>query len=99
MPALFAGHYPSFPMVMIDEYQDLSPVNHAMVSKLCRNSRQIGVGDPTQAIYEFRGADSNAMARATDQFSMDTFPFPLAFVVRRPSHQRTLACPRHSFSP
>ena len=79
MPALFAGHYPSFPMVMIDEYQDLSPVNHAMVSKLCRNSRQIGVGDPAQAIYEFRGADSNAMARATDQFSMDTFPLSLSF--------------------
>lgn len=48
MPALFGGIYPRFPTIMIDEYQDLSPVNQALVSKLCRNSRQIGVGDPAQ---------------------------------------------------
>ena len=26
MPALFGGTYPSFPVVLVDEYQDLSPV-------------------------------------------------------------------------
>ena len=79
MPALFAGHYPNFPTVMIDEYQDLSPVNCAMVAKLCRNSRQIGVGDPAQAIYEFRGADSASMERAIEAFAMRSLPLSLSF--------------------
>lgn len=79
MPALFGGNYPSFPLVMIDEYQDLSPVNRAMVAKLCRHSRQIGVGDEAQSIYEFRGADTNAMPDAVDQFSMAVMPLSVSF--------------------
>lgn len=47
MPALFGGTYPQFPLVMVDEIQDLNPVNHQMLRKLGR-SRIIGVGDPWQ---------------------------------------------------
>ena len=79
MPSLFGGNYPSFPLVMIDEYQDLSPVNRAMVAKLCRHSRQIGVGDEAQSIYEFRGADTNAMPDAVEQFSMEVMPLSVSF--------------------
>jgi len=64
---------------MIDEYQDLSPVNRAMVAKLCRHSRQIGVGDEAQAIYEFRGADAQAMPTAIEQFSMEVLPLSTSF--------------------
>jgi DNA helicase II / ATP-dependent DNA helicase PcrA len=79
MPALFGGTYPAFPLVMIDEYQDLSPVNRAMVAKLCKSSRQIGVGDEAQAIYEFRGADATAMPDAVVEFSMETLPLSVSF--------------------
>ena len=79
MPALFGGQYPMFPTVLIDEYQDLSPVNRAMVAKLCRNSRQIGVGDEAQAIYAFRGADADAMPRAIADFSMEVLPLSVSF--------------------
>ena len=79
MPALFGGTYPTFPTVMIDEYQDLSPINCAMVAKLTKHSRQIGVGDEAQAIYEFRGANSNAMPDAVAQFSMAEFPLSTSF--------------------
>lgn len=79
MPALFGGHYPSFPIVLIDEYQDLSPVNRAMVAKLCKHSRQIGVGDDAQAIYEFRGADAHAMPDAIRQFEMACLPLSVSF--------------------
>lgn len=79
LPALFSGTYPAFPNVLIDEYQDLSPVNRAMVAKLCRHSRQIGVGDEAQAIYEFRGADADAMPKAIEEFSMQTFPLSISF--------------------
>lgn len=79
MPALFGGSYPKFPLVLVDEYQDLSPINHAMVAKLCRTSRQIGVGDDAQAIYGFRGACDDSMSRAMDQFGMETFPLTTSF--------------------
>ena len=79
MPSLFGGNFPSFPLVMIDEYQDLSPVNRAMVAKLCRHSRQFGVGDEAQSIYEFRGADTNAMPDAVNQFSMSVLPLSVSF--------------------
>ena len=79
MPALFGGTYPSFPVVLVDEYQDLSPVNRAMVARLCKHSRQIGVGDEAQAIYEFRGADIRAMPDAIAQFNMATLPLSTSF--------------------
>ena len=66
-------------MVLVDEYQDLSPVNRAMVGRLCKHSRQIGVGDEAQAIYEFRGADVNAMPDAIAQFNMTTLPLSTSF--------------------
>lgn len=79
MSALFGGTYPSFPVVLVDEYQDLSPVNRAMVARLCKHSRQIGVGDEAQAIYEFRGADTRAMPNAVEQFNMAVLPLSTSF--------------------
>ena len=79
MPALFGGLFPTFPNVMIDEYQDLSPINRELVRKLTRSSRQIGVGDEAQAIYEFRGADAKAMPTAIADFNMSVLPLSLSF--------------------
>jgi hypothetical protein len=76
MPALFGGTYPKFPLVLIDEYQDLSPIDHAMVAKLCKSSRQIGVGDDAQSIYAFRGAKAGSMASAVVEYNMaPAWPF------------------------
>jgi superfamily I DNA/RNA helicase len=41
MPALFGGAYPQFPLVLVDEYQDLSPVNHALLKKLVRGLHEV----------------------------------------------------------
>ena len=79
MPTLFTGIYPEFPIVLVDEYQDLSPINQAMVARLTRRARQIGVGDEAQAIYGFRGADANSMPNAIDRFNMAVFPLSLTF--------------------
>lgn len=79
MPALFSAVFPRFPNVLIDEYQDLSPINLALVAKLCKSSRQIGVGDEAQAIYGFRGADEEAMPKAVEKFGMSVLPLSLSF--------------------
>src|SRR5712664_2226779 len=78
MPALFGGTFPKFPLVLVDEYQDLSPVNHQMLARLVHH-RLIGVGDPYQNIYGFRGAKAGGMSEATRQYSMGVFPLNISF--------------------
>ncbi len=78
MPALFGGTFPRFPLTMVDEYQDLNPTNHAMLDKLCRN-RIIGVGDPWQSIYAFRGAVQGGMSNAQEKFAMTPCDLSISF--------------------
>lgn len=65
MSTLFSGTYPKHPTVLVDESQDLSPLNHIQLQKIT-GRRLIAVGDPYQAIYAFRGADANSMASLKD---------------------------------
>lgn len=61
-PVLLGGPMPKFETVVVDEAQDLSPLNHALVGLVLRQGgRVIQVGDPKQAIYGFRGADYESM--------------------------------------
>jgi DNA helicase II / ATP-dependent DNA helicase PcrA len=78
MPTLFGGQWPKFPLVMIDEAQDLSPSNHAMLGKLV-TQRLIAVGDPYQSIYGFRGAQSDSMAALTRQYNMTRLGLSVSF--------------------
>ena len=78
MPALFGGTFPKFPRVMVDEYQDQSPVNHAMLQRLVKG-RLIGVGDPYQNIYGFRGAKAGGMTDAIQTYSMSVLPLSVSF--------------------
>jgi DNA helicase-2/ATP-dependent DNA helicase PcrA len=87
MPTLFGGTFPRFPLVMVDEAQDLSPLNHAMLRKLV-TARLIAVGDPYQSIYAFRGAMTSSMARLREEFNMHEMTLSVSFrcprqVVRR----------------
>lgn len=78
MPALFGGSPPQFPLVLVDEYQDLNPVNHQLLSKLAKK-RLIGVGDPNQSIYAFRGAQANGMGEATANYGMQSLDLSVSF--------------------
>jgi DNA helicase-2/ATP-dependent DNA helicase PcrA len=91
MPTLFGGNFPQFPLVMVDEAQDLSPLNHEMLKKLYAG-RLIAVGDPWQSIYAFRGAVSNGMRDIAEHFTMRQLSLSVSFrcpraVVRR-AHER-----------
>lgn len=61
MSVLFGGVYPKHHTVIVDESQDLSPLNHIQLRKMTK-TRLIAVGDPYQAIYAFRGADADSMS-------------------------------------
>lgn len=87
MSTLFGNQFPRFPLVCVDEAQDLSPLNHAMLRRLV-TKRLIAVGDAHQSIYGFRGAVHGGMEKLKSTFSMTemqlsvTFRCPQAIVVR-----------------
>lgn len=78
MPVVFGGSFPQFPLVMVDEAQDLSALNHAMLRRLARK-RLIAVGDARQSIYGFRGAVSGGMAQLAQDFNMVELPLSVSF--------------------
>lgn len=78
MPTLFGGTFPRFPLVLVDEAQDLNPTNHALLDKLCKG-RVCAVGDPWQSIYGFRGAVQDGMAKIRAKFSMDERTISFSF--------------------
>jgi DNA helicase-2/ATP-dependent DNA helicase PcrA len=56
-PDLAAHYQEQFHHLLIDEYQDVSPLQAALCDHLAQGRRQLlAVGDDAQAIYGFRGA-------------------------------------------
>jgi superfamily I DNA/RNA helicase len=82
MPICFGASWPRFPLVCIDEFQDLNGLQHEMLYKLATN-RLIGVGDPWQSIYAFRGAKQNGMAAAQERWAMRPLTLSVTFRVPR----------------
>jgi len=64
-----------FNYVLVDESQDLSPMQRALIAKaLWRTGRIFLVGDKFQAIYAFAGADSDSFDLSREQFNCTVMP-------------------------
>lgn len=87
MSVLFDAPYPKFKIIMVDEAQDLSPLNHEALRRMY-GGRLIAVGDPFQAIYGFRGAHQGSMELLKREFNCKelflsvSFRCPIAVVER-----------------
>lgn len=58
-----------FQYIMVDEYQDINPVQHQFIKTLGRKTQHIcGVGDADQSIYAFRGSHVENFLNFTDDF-------------------------------
>lgn len=69
-----------YDVIFVDEAQDTNPIQRALLKKLMHEeSRLIAVGDPHQAIYGFRGADSNAMGLIADEFNCERLPLTVSY--------------------
>lgn len=79
MPTCFFGNFPNFPVVGVDEVQDLSALNHKMLRKIVRKSRLVAVGDENQSIYGFRGAHENSMELLGQSFEMKQAQLTISF--------------------
>lgn len=77
-PSVFKCSYPIKSLILVDEVQDLSPLNHAMLAQLYRR-RIIAVGDQAQAIYAFRGAFEDGMDALARRFNCRTLPLSVTF--------------------
>lgn len=79
MSTLFGAPLPNYRLTLVDECQDLSPLNHQMIAQLVRSSRIIAVGDEFQSIYGFRGAISDGMSVLRTRFQMKEFRLSVSF--------------------
>jgi DNA helicase-2/ATP-dependent DNA helicase PcrA len=78
MPTIFHGAFPRYPLILVDEAQDLSSLNHATLRKLVKK-RIIAVGDSRQAIYGFRGAHEDSMRKLSETFKMRELQLSISF--------------------
>ena len=64
------SHYQKqFTYILVDEYQDINPVQHTILKMLARHHNSfVAVGDFDQSIYGFRGADVNIMLNFSKDF-------------------------------
>lgn len=70
-----------YDVVLMDEVQDFNECQLIMAKKLKEaGCRVIGVGDPNQAMYLFRGADSKAFDKLKEIIGgREVFPLPMNF--------------------
>ena len=71
---------PRFDWVFVDEAQDTNAIQRAILRKLCHaGTRIVAVGDPAQAIYGFRGADSESLNLIAEEFSAVRLPLTVSY--------------------
>jgi DNA helicase-2/ATP-dependent DNA helicase PcrA len=69
-----------FDFVFVDEAQDTNAIQRAILRKILKpTSRVIFVGDPAQAIYGFRGADSDSMQLLAQEFNCTQLPLTITY--------------------
>src|SRR5690349_8933205 len=68
-PDAAAGLRARWPRVSVDEYQDIDPVQYALLRLISGDGAGLtAIGDPDQAIYGFRGADVGIFGRFAADF-------------------------------
>lgn len=79
-PFVFGGDFFELDYIFCDEVQDFNPLQTEIV-KMCvgPQTRIFGVGDSRQAIYQWRGADSEAVNNFIEAFKCKTRDLPVSY--------------------
>ena len=79
-PFVYRLNVGKFDVVFVDEAQDLNQAQIAMVLSANKmDGRIIAVGDPAQSIYQFRGADSEAIPNFINKLGAKTLPLSVTY--------------------
>jgi DNA helicase II / ATP-dependent DNA helicase PcrA len=71
---------PKFDFVFVDEAQDTNAIQRAVLRKILKpTSRIVCVGDEAQAIYGFRGADSDSLNLLSEEFNCTELPLTVSY--------------------
>lgn len=80
LPLILGAAFEPYQYVMIDEAQDTNAAQRQILARLLRGGgRLIAVGDAAQAIYGFRGADSDALDLIASEFNCVRFPLSISY--------------------
>lgn len=86
-----AGVRSRWDVVLVDEFQDLNPVQYRVVRGLARDHQHVfAVGDDDQSIYSWAGADPQVFRSFANDFSIKQ-----ADIIDLEENRR---CPRHVFA-
>jgi exodeoxyribonuclease V beta subunit len=67
-----------WPIAMVDEFQDTDDTQYSIFGRIYRHRGLFLIGDPKQAIYQFRGADVFTYVNARRELNPDSDLFSLA---------------------
>ena len=87
IPLVKEWSFPKFDVLFVDEAQDFNEMQRELIIRCTTNGRCIIVGDKNQAIYGFRGADSNSMAifsERLEKMGKNVRHFPMTLTWRCP---------------
>ncbi len=69
--------------VLVDEYQDINPIQQFLLQTLAGSRAQVMViGDPDQTIYEFRGSSAQFMLKYFDEYFENVTRYTLSQTFR-----------------
>ena len=72
-----------YDVVVVDEVQDLNDANHAFLRRCvapeAHRTVVCAVGDPAQAIYQFRGANPRSLSKFRDVFAAESLSLTCCF--------------------
>ncbi|HVM28361.1 MAG TPA: ATP-dependent DNA helicase [Mycobacteriales bacterium] len=94
VPAVGEAERATFPLVLLDEYQDTGAAQEVLLSSLFGGGRHAvtAVGDPCQSIYGWRGASAGTLRRFADRFgARTTEPLTLSTTYRNGGRVLVLA--------
>jgi hypothetical protein len=81
---------PEYDLVVVDEGQDMNMAQLLIAQRVCKG-RMCIVGDDRQAIYSFRGADSQSLSRLKKELNAEELPLTVTYrcghaIVREAQH-------------
>lgn len=80
LPVVLGLGFPQHDWVFVDEAQDTNAIQRAMLRRMLRpDGRLVAIGDGRQAIYGFRGADSDAMDLIARDFGACRLPLTISY--------------------